>query len=248
MKQDIERKIGYKGNAGPLLPRFSLLSLLVSEDNMKAAIKRLKRNTGLVKWERYRPVHEAQWSVLRDQILKGIYKPKPVTRKYIRKPEGGTRPLSIPEMHDRLIQQAVLQVISPQIESGFSDTSYGYIQDRNAHQAISKAVEYVKQGYEYVIDLDIEKFFDTINVDRLMSKLAVPDKAVKKLIGRYTRTDIIEHGKRKSKENKNIGIYQGGPLSPFLANVYLDELDKYLEYKGYKFIRYADDLVIWECK
>ena len=183
---------------------------------------------------------KVEWPRLKQDLLEGEYRPQAVKRVNIPKPDGGVRQLGIPTVVDRLIEQAVLQVLSPLYDPTFSNWSYGFRPKRNAHQAVSQAREYVEQGNDWVVDIDLEKFFDRVNHDMLMGRLAkrIGDKRLLKLIRRYLQAGIMSEGVVVSRGE---GTPQGGPLSPLLANVLLDELDRELERRGHKFCRYADD-------
>ncbi len=187
---------------------------------------------------------QAVWPSVKSALLSGCYKPSPIKRVAIPKPGGGSRHLGIPTLLDRMIQQAIHQVLSPQLDSYFCESSYGFRRGRNAHQAVHQALSYFNAGYNYVVDIDLKDFFDTVNHDRLMARLSqhVNDKHVLKLIRRYLESGVLigVHYERTSK-----GTPQGGPLSPLLANLVLDELDKELERRGHSFIRYADDVSIY---
>jgi RNA-directed DNA polymerase len=180
-----------------------------------------------------------------EQLLKGTYQPQPVRQVEILKPGGkGVRKLGIPVALDRFIQQAVLQVLQERIDSTFSENSFGFRPGRSAHQAIAKAQEYMAQGYRFVVDIDLEKFFDTVNHDKLMSEIAkrITDKRVLKLIRAFLKVGILKEGKRIPSEG---GTQQGSPLSPLLSNILLDLLDKELERRGHCFCRYADDCNVY---
>ena len=184
------------------------------------------------------------WSPIREAILGGTYEPMPVRRVEIPKPDGGVRLLGIPTVTDRLIQQAIAQVLSKIYDPLFSEHSYGFRPNRSAHDAVRKAKGYIQEGYRWVVDMDLEKFFDKVNHDRLMSMLAkkIVEKPLLKLIRRYLQAGVMINGVVSSMEK---GTPQGGPLSPLLSNIVLDELDKELESRGHRFVRYADDCNIY---
>jgi RNA-directed DNA polymerase len=180
---------------------------------------------------------------LREQLLKCNYKPETVLGKEIPKPDGGVRVLGIPTVKDRLVQQAISQVLSKRYERIFSANSYGFRPGRSAHQGLNKAGQYVREGYNYVVDIDLEKFFDKVNHDRLMSILSrrIADKILLRLIQKFLKTGILTEG---LESQRVAGTPQGSPLSPLLSNIVLDELDKELERRGHRFVRYADDMII----
>ena len=184
------------------------------------------------------------WQTLRADILKGNYKPQPVRKVEIPKPQGGTRMLGIPTVIDRLLQQAIAQWLGPKNEVDFSNYSYGFRPGRNAHQAVLQAQTYLNEGYEQVIELDLEKFFDKVNHDKLMGLLAkqITDKRILKLIRSYLTSGIMEGGLASPRSE---GTPQGSPLSPLLSNIVLHELDKELEARGHRYVRYADDCSIY---
>lgn len=227
----------------------SLMEQVVSRQNMLTALKRVRQNKGSA-GEDGMTVEELplclkeHWSEIRQSLLNGSYKPKPIRRVEIPKPDGGIRQLGIPVVLDRLIQQAILQVLTPIFDPQFSESNYGFRPKRNAHQAVKKAKEYIQSGNIYVVDIDIEKFFDKVNHDILMSRVAreVRDKRILRLIGKYLRSGVMVNGVCHMTEE---GTPQGGNLSPLLANILLDELDKELEKRGHKFVRYADDCNIY---
>src|ERR1051326_5934372 len=183
-------------------------------------------------------------TVIREQLLSGAYKPQPVKRVEIPKPDGGVRKLGIPTVLDRFVQQAVMQVLQRKWDPTFSNHSYGFRPGRSAHQAVETAQQYIADGYRWVVDLDLEKFFDRVNHDRLMAKIAerVNDWRVLKLIRSFLRAGVMEGGLVNPVDE---GTPQGGPLSPLLSNIVLDEFDRELERRGLRFARYADDSNIY---
>ncbi len=185
------------------------------------------------------------WPAIREQLLSGTYEPKPVRRVEIPKPDGGgVRKLGIPSVLDRFIQQAVMQVLQRRWDRTFSDHSYGFRPGRSAHQAVAKAQQYIAAGYTWVVDFDLEKFFDRVNHDKLMGQIAkrVEDKRLLKLIRAFLNAGVMENGLVSPSVE---GTPQGGPLSPLLSNLVLDELDRELEHRGHRFVRYADDSNIY---
>ncbi len=232
----------------PPEPNDHLLEQVLSQPNMKAAWKRVKANKGAagvdnMAIDRFPEFARKSWNKIYDALLAGNYQPKPVKRVEIPKPTGGLRPLGIPTVTDRLIQQAIAQVLVPIFDPDFSDCSYGFRPNRSAHDAVRKVQSYIKEGYRWAVDMDLEKFFDTVNHDVLMHRVArkVRDKRLLKLIGKYLRAGAMVNG-RLEKTRK--GVPQAGPLSPLLANIVLDDLDKELERRGHRFVRYADDFLI----
>lgn len=217
--------------------------------NLLAALERVERNGGAAGMdgmpvEELRPYLKEHWLEIREALDQQTYQPRPVRRVEIPKPDGGVRQLGIPIVLDRFLQQAIAQVLTPLFEPIFSNHSYGFRPGRNAHQAIKQAQEYVQAGYEWVVDIDLEKFFDRVNHDMLMARVArvVKDKRVLKLIRAYLNSGVMVNGVVMDTEE---GTPQGGPLSPLLSNIMLDDLDKELEKRGHKFVRYADDCNIY---
>ena len=227
--------------------RIRLLESILERENMRRALQRVKSNKGAPGIDKMTveqlPVYlKRHWIKIRQAILDGRYDPLPVRRKEIPKPDGGIRVLGIPSVLDRLIQQATAQVLQKIWDYTFSESSYGFRPGRSQHGAIKCAHNYVKEGCRHVVDMDLSKFFDRVNHDRLMSKLAmkIKDKRVLKLIRKFLTAGIMSGGLVSSSEE---GTPQGGPLSPLLSNIVLDELDKELEKRGLKFVRYADDFI-----
>jgi group II intron reverse transcriptase/maturase len=226
-----------------------LLNQILSRENMLQALKRVEQNKGshgvdMMPVQNLRQHIVENWLSIKEAILKGTYEPMPVRRVEIPKPDGGVRLLGIPTVTDRLIQQAIAQVLSKVYDPTFSENSYGFRPNRSAHDAVRKAKEYIRDGYRWVVDMDLEKFFDKVNHDRLMGTLAkrIQDKPLLKLIRKYLQSGVMINGVVSSTLE---GTPQGGPLSPLLSNIVLDELDKELERRGHKFVRYADDCNIY---
>lgn len=223
----------------------SLLERIVDRDNLNLAYKRVKANGGNpgvdgMKVDELLPYLKQHGAAIRQAILEGSYAPSPVRRKEIPKPGGGVRQLGIPTVLDRMIQQAITQVLTSIFDPGFSEHSYGFRPGRSAKEAVTKAKEYIESGYQWVVDIDLARYFDTVNHDKLMSLVArkVTDKRVLKLIRAYLESGVMINGVVVETDE---GCPQGGPLSPLLSNIMLDELDKELEKRGHKFVRYADD-------
>lgn len=226
-----------------------LLECILHRNNLNAAWKKVKDNKGAagvdgMTVDEMLPYLKEHREELLESIRGGWYKPKPVRRVEIPKPDGGVRKLGVPTVIDRMIQQAIAQVLEPIFEKTFSETSYGFRPRRNAHQAIKKAKEYYDEGYTQVVDIDLSKYFDTVNHDLLMDMLReqVDDKRVLKLIRKFLKSGVMINGLVGNTEE---GTPQGGNLSPLLSNIYLTKFDKMLEEKGHKFVRYADDCNIY---
>jgi RNA-directed DNA polymerase len=226
-----------------------LMEEVCERENLKEALRQVKANKGsagvdgmtVVALSDYLRRH---WPAIREQLLNGTYEPQPVRRMEIPKPDGGVRKLGIPTVLDRFIQQAVMQVLQRRWDRTFSDHSYGFRPGRSAHQAVARAQQYIAGGHGWCVDLDLEKFFDRVNHDRMMGQIAkrVADKRLLKLIRAFLNAGVMENGLvRPSVE----GTPQGGPLSPLLSNLVLDELDRELERRGHRFVRYADDCNIY---
>lgn len=222
-----------------------LMERVVERDNVVKALKRVQKNKGSpgidgMTVESLREYLRETWPMLREQLLAGTYRPQPVKRQSIPKSDGGVRELGIPTALDRFIQQALLQVLQPQFDPTFSPHSHGFRPGRRAHDAVCEAQKYIQEGRSWVVDVDLEKFFDRVQHDVLMGKLArrIADRRVLGLIRRYLTAGILACGVVTERHE---GTPQGGPLSPLLANVLLDEVDKELERRGHAFVRYADD-------
>ena len=226
-----------------------LMERVVERVNALAALKRVKQNKGSpgvdgMTVEDLTPYLAAHWETIREQLLAGNYQPQPVRRHEIPKPGGGTRQLGIPTVLDRFIQQCLLQVLQPQIDPTFSEHSYGFRPGRSAHQAVRAAQQYIQSGRRWVADVDLAKFFDRVNHDVLMERMSrrIADRRVLRLIRRYLVAGVMADGVTVERHE---GTPQGGPLSPLLANVLLDEVDQELERRGLVFARYADDLNVY---
>ena len=227
-----------------------LLEAVVERKNMWLALKQVERNSGAAGVDnmtvaQLRSYLREHWLRIKEELLAGGYQPQPVLKVEIPKPGGkGMRMLGIPTVLDRLLQQALQQVLSPVFEPHFSESSYGFRPQRSAHQAVLKAQQYVREGRRWVVDIDLEKFFDRVNHDVLMSRLTrrIKDKRVLRLIRRYLQAGMMANGLTTARRE---GTPQGGPLSPLLSNILLDELDKELERRGHRFCRYADDCNVY---
>jgi RNA-directed DNA polymerase len=227
----------------------SLLERILARENMLLAMKRVIANKGShgvdgMRVDELRTFIIDKWLTIKQKLLEGRYKPSPVRRVEIPKPDGGIRLLGIPTVLDRLIQQAIAQELNKIYDPTFSESSYGFRPKKSAKQAITKAKEYINQGYKWVVDMDLEKFFDKVNHDILMERLSrkIKDRRVLKLIRAYLESGAMINGTKISSEE---GTPQGGPLSPLLANILLDEVDKELEERGHRFCRFADDCNIY---
>lgn len=230
-------------------PPAALLHAAFTRDNLKQALKRVRANKGAAGVDGLDIDQTARllvtaWPGIREQLMTGKYRPSPVKRVMIPKPDGGQRELGIPTVTDRLIQQALLQVLQPILDPGFSEHSYGFRPGRRAHDAVLAAQAYVQSGRTVVVDVDLEKFFDRVNHDILMDRLGrrIKDAGVIRLIRAYLDSGIMIDGVVQERYE---GTPQGGPLSPLLANVLLDEVDRELERRGHCFVRYADDANVY---
>lgn len=225
-----------------------LMEKILARDNMMLAYKKVKSNKGAsgidgVDTEEIREYLIENWASIKERVIKRKYRPQPVLRVEIPKPNGGVRNLGIPTVVDRIIEQAIVQVITPIVEPHFSEFSYGFRPGRRAQQAIVKLLEYLNDGYTYIVDIDLEKFFDNVPQDKLMTLVGkiIQDPDTESLIRKYLTAGVMVKGKY---EETKVGTPQGGNLSPILSNIMLNELDKELEARGLHFVRYADDCII----
>jgi len=225
------------------------MEAVVDPDNMERAWKQVRANRGApgpdgITLGEFPDWLRPRWPTIRQQLVDGTYRPEPVRRKAIAKPDGGERLLGIPNVLDRLIQQAILQVLTPVFDPTFSESSHGFRPGRSAHGAARQVQRTIRRGYRFAVDMDLSKFFDRCQHDVLMSRVArkVRDSQLLTLIGRYLRAGVMVEGVLHASTE---GTPQGGPVSPFLANILLDDLDKELERRGLPFVRYADDFVIF---
>jgi RNA-directed DNA polymerase len=247
-REGTESSTAKRACESPAIPEQAMEEVCARE-NLKRALRRVKSNKGSpgidgMKVEELPGYLKQHWPAVREQLLRGTYEPQPVRRVEIPKPDGGVRKLGIPTVLDRFIQQAVMQVLQRQWDATFSEHSHGFRPGRSAHQAVAKAQRYVAEGRRWVVDLDLEKFFDRVNHDRLMKSagLRIADKRVLRLIGSFLKAGVMENGLVSPVDE---GTPQGGPLSPLLSNLVLDELDRELERRGHRFVRYADDCNIY---
>lgn len=231
-----------------LIPE-TLMEAVVDADNLETAWKNVKANRGApgpdgVTIAEFPDWFRPRWPRIRQQLLDGTYRPNPVRRKAIDKPDGGQRLLGIPNVIERLIQQAIAQALTPLFDPHFSESSFGFRPQRSAHGAAKQVQRTIRRGYRYAVDMDLSKFFDRVGHDVLMARVArrVDDKILLRLIGRYLRAGVMVEGVLQPTD---VGTPQGGPASPLLANILLDDLDKELERRGLHFVRYADDFAIF---
>lgn len=238
----------YGGAVEEQFPEDQLLERILSTGNVSLAWKRVRANKGAagvdeIGIEEFPDTFRSKWHEICSTILEGKYIPSPVLRVEIPKPDGSFRPLGIPTVLDRLIQQAIAQVLGKLFDSRFSESSCGFRPGRSAHDGVRQVKQFIKEGYKVAVDLDLAKFFDRVNHDVLMIRVArrIKDKRVLRLIGKYLRAGVMIKG---AQQPTAMGVPQGGPLSPLLANILLDDFDKELEKRGHRFSRYADDAII----
>jgi len=244
LAEGTESSAGKRGIESPAITE-QLMEEVCERENCKQALKRVKANKGsagvdgmtVQQLPEYLKQH---WPAIREQLLSGTYRPQPVRRVEIAKPDGGVRKLGIPTVLDRFVQQAVMQVLQRKWDRTFSDHSYGFRPGRSAHQAVAQAQQYIADGYRWCVDLDLEKFFDRVSHDKLMARIEtrVGDRRLLKLIRAFLKAGVMEGGLVSPVDE---GTPQGGPLSPLLSNIVLDEFDWELERRGLRFARYADD-------
>ena len=249
MGMEIDGMVSRISTNGRRSSDMKLMEVILQDENLEEAIKRVKSNKGVAGVDKMTVDEIDEYfntnkETIKKQILEKKYRPQPVKRVYIPKSNGKKRPLGIPTVVDRVIQQAIAQVLSKIYDDTFSDNSFGFRPHRSAQDAIMRTLDYLNEGYEWVIDLDIEAYFDTVNHDKLISILRerVFDSATLHLIRKFLQAGIMEKGLVKSN---TLGMPQGGPLSPILSNIYLDKFDKELESRGLHFVRYADDCNIF---
>jgi len=230
-------------------PSSSLMEMIVDESNMERAWRNVKANQGApgpdgTTLDEFFETFRHHWPEVRQQLLEGTYRPGPARRKSIPKPDGSQRHLGIPNVIDRVIQQAILQVLTPIFDPSFSESSFGFRPGRSAHGAIKQIQQTIRSGYRWCVDMDLSKFFDRVQHDVLMARVSrkVHDRRLLTLIGRYLRAGVMVEGLIQPSAE---GTMQGGPLSPLLANILLDDLDKELEARGLHFVRYADDFLVF---
>jgi RNA-directed DNA polymerase len=247
-EEGTESLAGKRGTENPAIGE-QLMEEVCERENCKQALARVKANKGSAGVDRMTVQQlpeflKQYWPAIREQLLSGTYTPQPVKRVEIPKPDAGVRKLGIPTVLDRFIQQAVMQVLQRRWDRTFSEHSYGFRPGRSAHQAVEQAQQYIAEGYRWVVDLDLEKFFDRVNHDKLMAKIAerVSDKRMLKLIRTFLTAGVMENGLVGPVDE---GTPQGGPLSPLLSNIMLDDFDRELERRGLRFARYADDSNIY---
>jgi RNA-directed DNA polymerase len=248
LPEGTESSAGERGIESPAITE-QLMEEVCERENCKQALKRVKANKGSagvdgMTVQQLPAFLKQHWPAIREQLLSGTYKPQPVRRVEIPKPDGGVRKLGIPTVLDRFIQQAVMQVLQSKWDRTFSNHSYGFRPGRSAHQAVSQAQQYIAEGYRWCVDLDLEKFFDRVSHDKLMARIEtrVGDRRLLKLIRSFLKAGVMEGGLVSPVDE---GTPQGGPLSPLLSNIVLDEFDRELERRGLRFARYADDCNVY---
>jgi RNA-directed DNA polymerase len=246
--QEVEAVTAASGPENPASTEH-LMEAICAPDNIEAALRAVVRNKGApgidgITVKQLPGVLKARWPEIERQLLQGRYQPQPVRRVQIPKPAGGTRDLGIPTVIDRVVQQAVLQRLQPLWDPTFSEHSYGFRPGRSAHQAVAQAQAYVAQGHRFVVDIDLAKFFDRVHHDRLVAAVAarVSDRRLLRLVRSYLTAGVLDNGLFEASRE---GTPQGGPLSPLLSNLVLDELDRELERRGHRFVRYADDCNVY---
>jgi RNA-directed DNA polymerase len=247
-REGTESPTAKRGCESPALPE-QVMEEVCGRENCLRALRRVKANKGSpgidgMKVSELSGYLKQHWPAIREQLLSGTYRPQAVRRVEIAKPDGGVRQLGIPTVLDRFIQQAVMQVLQGRWDPTFSEYSHGFRPQRSAHQAVAQAQQYIAEGNRWVVDLDLEKFFDRVNHDKLMAAIAgrVRDKRMLKLMRAFLESGVMENGLVSAVEE---GTPQGGPLSPLLSNLVLDELDRELERRQHRFVRYADDCNIY---
>ena len=247
-REGTEASVAVRAPESPAMCEY-LMEEVLERDNLRKALRRVKSNKGspgidgMSVWQLPGYLKE-HWQEVHDQLLRGTYKPQPVKRVEVAKPGGGVRKLGIPTVLDRFIQQALLQVLQKYWDSTFSEHSFGFRPKRSAHQAVACAQQHLADGYCWIVDIDLEKFFDRVNHDMLMGRVAkrVRDRRVLKLIRMFLNAGVMENGLVSPITE---GTPQGGPLSPLLSNIVLDDLDRELERRGHRFVRYADDCNVY---
>jgi RNA-directed DNA polymerase len=248
LPEGTESSAGKRGTENPAITE-QLMEEVCERENCKQALRRVKANKGSPGVDGM-TVHDLpgylkqHWPAIREQLLSGTYKPQPVKRVEIPKPDGGVRKLGIPTVLDRFVQQTVMQVLQDRWDRTVSNHSYGFRPGRSAHQAVAQAQQYIAEGYRWVVDLDLEKFFDRVSHDKLIARITtrVSDQRMLQLIRAFLKAGVMEHGLVSPVDE---GTPQGGPLSPLLSNIVLDEFDRELERRGLRFARYADDSNIY---